>query len=49
VVDVDIKVLGELRKRLSNLPNSLQKIVLKDLETAAANRISVMERTQIEK
>jgi hypothetical protein len=46
---VQVKLLGDLRRRLSKLPKSLQKIVLADLETAAVNRISVMERMQIEK
>jgi hypothetical protein len=38
-----IRLFGHLGRRLSKLPKSLQKIVLADLETAAANRIFVME------
>jgi hypothetical protein len=43
---MQVKLLGNLGRRLWNLPKSLQKIVLADLETAAANRISVMERVK---
>jgi hypothetical protein len=37
---------GALRERFLKLPRALQKIVLADLETAAENRIKVMERAR---
>jgi hypothetical protein len=43
---MDIRLLGYLGNRLSKLPKSIQKIVLEDLETAAINRLAVMERTK---
>jgi hypothetical protein len=44
VDNVQIKLLGTLQGRLLRLPKSLQKIILVDLEAAAANRLNVMER-----
>jgi hypothetical protein len=41
---MQVKLLGDLGRRFSKLPDSLKKIVLQDMETAATNRISVMER-----
>ena len=41
---VQIKLLGTLQERLLRLPKTLQRIILADLEAAAANRLSVMER-----
>jgi hypothetical protein len=41
---MQIRLLGDLGKRLSKLPKQTQKIVLQDLETAATNRLSIMER-----
>lgn len=41
---MEVKVFGDLRKRLLKLPLDLQKILLADLETATLNRIKVMER-----
>lgn len=46
---MQVRLFGDLATRLSRLPKSIQKIVLQDLEIAAANRIAVMERAQIEK
>jgi hypothetical protein len=44
VDSVQIKLLGTLQERLLRLPKSLQRIILVDLEVAAVNRLSVMER-----
>jgi len=44
VDSVQIKLLGTLQERLLRLPKSLQRIILVDLEAAAVNRLSVMER-----
>jgi hypothetical protein len=41
---MQVKLLGDLGRRLSKLPDSLKKIFLQDLETAAVNRLAVMER-----
>jgi hypothetical protein len=43
---MQVRLLGDLGKRLSKLSKGIQKIVLQDLETAARNRISVMERVK---
>jgi hypothetical protein len=43
---MQVRLLGDLRNRLSELPKQIQKIVLQDLETAAINRIVVMERVK---
>jgi hypothetical protein len=43
---MQVRLFGDLRKRLSELPKQVQKIVLQDLETAATNRIIVMERVK---
>jgi hypothetical protein len=44
-----VRLSGELRERFLKLPEALQNIVLADLETAADNRIKVMESVNIEK
>ena len=43
---MQVRLFGDLGKRLSELPKQIQKIVLQDLETAAANRLSIMERAK---
>jgi hypothetical protein len=48
-MNVDILLSGKLRERFLKLPRALQRIVLEDLETAAKNRMSVMERVKREK
>jgi len=44
-----VRLFGVLRDRFMKLPKALQIIVLADLETAAENRIKVMESVNIEK
>ena len=44
-----VRLFGVLRQRFMKLPEALQNIVLADLETAAENRIKVMESVNIEK
>ena len=44
-----VRLSGVLRDRFLKLPEALQNIVLADLETAAINRIKVMESVNIEK
>jgi len=40
------KLSKALDERFLKLPNALQEIILADLETAAENRIKVMERAK---
>jgi hypothetical protein len=44
-----VRLFGVLRDRFLKLPEALREIVLADLETAAINRIKVMESVNIEK
>jgi len=44
-----VRLSGVLRDRFMKLPKALQNIVLADLETAAENRIKVMESVKTEK
>jgi hypothetical protein len=44
-----VRLSGVLRDRFLKLPKVLREIVLADLETAAENRIKVMESVKIEK
>jgi len=44
-----VRLFGVLRQRFLKLPEALQIIVLADLETAAINRIKVMESVKTEK
>jgi hypothetical protein len=44
-----IRLFGVLRERFLKLPEALREIVLADLETAAENRIKVMESVKTEK
>ena len=46
---MDVRLFGVLRDRFMKLPKALQNIVLADLETAAINRIKVMESVNSEK
>jgi hypothetical protein len=46
---IEVSLSGKLGDRLLNLHIQVHKIILKDLQTAAANRLAVMERIQIEK
>lgn len=41
-----VELSGALRERFLKLPRALQEILLADLETAAENRIKVMERAR---
>jgi hypothetical protein len=43
---MQVQLSKALDKRFLKLPNALQEIVLADLETAAENRIKVMERAK---
>jgi len=44
-----VRLFGVLRDRFLKLPKALREIVLADLETAAINRIKVMESVNVEK
>jgi hypothetical protein len=44
-----VRLSGVLRDRFLKLPKAIQEIILVDLETAAINRIKVMESVKIEK
>lgn len=44
-----VRLFGVLKDRFLKLPKALQIIVLADLETAAENRIKIMEGVKIEK
>ena len=43
---MNIHFSQELVKRFVQLPKSMQKILVKDLETAFVNRVSVMEKAK---
>ena len=43
---MQVKLSKVLDERFVKLPNALQEIILADLETAAENRIKVMERAK---
>jgi hypothetical protein len=44
-----VRLFGVLRDRFMKLPEALREIVLADLETAADNRMKVMESVNVEK
>ena len=49
MAELEIKLLGSLRKRMLRLPKGLQEILLEDLEGTVEGRARVRERLNVEK